>query len=256
MTILRIPSPPLRDPLEPDTPCSVTVRGGASQNGQVERFLLQRFDELEAQQPPGEQELVHFTESLARAVIEEYSAPGDVVLDPFAGFGTTVAVAEQTGRRGWGVELLAERAEAARARLEHPETVVQGDARRLHDVLTTAGLTDPVTLVLTSPPYMTRNDHPENPLAGYTTKDADYETYLGEVGEVFGQVAGLLRPGGHVVVNVANVVHAGVLTTLAWDVARVVGRHLPLRQECYLAWDSQPPDISGDYCLVFGGPQG
>jgi hypothetical protein len=22
-------------------------------------------------------------------------------------------------------------------------------------------------------------------------------------------------------------------------------------QECYLAWDSQPPDISGDYCLVF-----
>lgn len=224
--------------------------------GRVERFLLQRFDELRAQQPPGEQELVHFTESLARTVIEAFSAEGDVVLDPFAGFGTTIAVAEQTGRRGCGVELLTERVRRARARLEHPERIVEGDARRLGEVLSAAGLTDPVTLVLTSPPYMTRNDHPENPLSGYTSRDAAYETYLCELGEVFRQVASLLRPGGHVVVNVANVVHAGVLTTLAWDVARVVGRHLPLQQECYLAWDSQPPDISGDYCLVFGGPQG
>ena len=60
--------------------------------------------------------------------------------------------------------------------------------------------------MLTSPPYMTAVAHPENPLTGYATDDGDYPTYLRELGEVFAQVADLLRPGGHVVVNVANVV--------------------------------------------------
>ncbi|MEZ5096160.1 MAG: DNA methyltransferase [Nocardioides sp.] len=37
---------------------------------------------------------------IARAVIEEFSTAGDVVLDPFAGYGTTLVVsAEPTGRR-------------------------------------------------------------------------------------------------------------------------------------------------------------
>jgi DNA methylase len=48
-------------------------------------------EELLSQRPPGECEDVHFTESLAAAVIDEYSDEGDVVLDPFAGFGTTPA---------------------------------------------------------------------------------------------------------------------------------------------------------------------
>jgi len=44
--------------------------------------------ELRGQRPRGVTENVHFTESLATVVIQEYSKPGDVVLDPFAGFGT------------------------------------------------------------------------------------------------------------------------------------------------------------------------
>ena len=38
--------------------------------------------------------------------VEELSEPGDVVLDPFAGFGTTLVVAERLGRRGLGIELM------------------------------------------------------------------------------------------------------------------------------------------------------
>lgn len=215
-------------------------------NGRVERFILQTMAELEAQRPAGESELVHFTESLAARVIEEFSAPGDVVLDPFAGFGTTLVVAERLGRRALGVELLPERVAQIRPRLLRPAAMVVGDARDLESLVV-----EEVTLVLTSPPYMTRNDHPENPLDAYATLTGDYETYLEAMGDVFGQVALLLRSGGHAVVNVANIVHAGVLTPLAWDMARVIARHLTLVQESYLAWDSQPADISGDYCLVF-----
>ena len=31
----------------------------------------------------------------------------------------------------------------------------------------------------------------------------------------------------------------------------MIGLELTLVQDCYLAWDTQPPDISGDYLLVF-----
>jgi hypothetical protein len=98
---------------------------------------------------------------------------------------------------------------------------------------------------------MTDVDHPENPLNAYETLDGDYATYLAEVGDIFRQVAGLLRPGGHAVINVANIETGDTITPLAWDVARAVGRHLTLRHESFLCWDQQPDELSGDYCLVF-----
>lgn len=193
---------------------------------------------------------MHFTESLVQTVVERLSRPGDLVLDPFAGFGTTLLVAERLGRRVLGVELMPERAAHARSRLVDPTTVVEGDAGRLSALLDEqrAG---PVDLVLTSPPYRTLNDHPDDPLQAYEREDGDYASYLRDIGAVFTDVARALSPEGRVVVNAANITHRGVLTPLAWDLARVIGRHLTLVQECYLAWDSLPPDITGDYLLVF-----
>ena len=222
-------------------------------NAGVERFLLQTFAELDSQRS-ADQEPVHFTESLAALVIEEFTTPGDLVLDPFAGFGTTLYVAERLDRRALGVELLPERAHRLTSRLSDAAVITTGDARHLTALLAGQAAGD-VALVLTSPPYMTRNDHPENPLDGYATTTGDYESYLAEIGGVFAQVATLLRPGGHAVVNVANIQHRGVLTPLAWDMAAVIARELTLVQECYLAWDRQPVDISGDYCLVFQRPR-
>ena len=205
--------------------------------------------ELHEQRLPEADEDVHFPESLARAVIEEYTRPGDVVLDPFAGFGTTLVVAEQMGRTAVGVELLPERVDLIRDRLGERGRVVHGDARRLVELVP-----GPVDLCLTSPPYMTINDHPENPLTGYETDDGDYPVYLAEIGDVFRQVAGLLRPGGHAVVNVANIDYAGVVTPLAWDMGKEIGRHLDFRQETFLCWDVQPDEITGDYCLIYQRP--
>jgi len=217
----------------------------------VKPFLLLRAADLAAERPDGEVDDVHFTEALAESVIADTTEVGDRVLDPFAGYGTTLAVADRMGRDAIGVELLAEHVELARARTAGRARVLHGDARRL------AGLVDgPVDLVLTSPPYMTTVRHPENPLTGYVTDDGDYPTYLRELGSVFAQVATLLRPGGHAVVNVANVVADGHVTPLAWDVGRVVSEHLTFLGETFLCWDEHPPGLAGDYLLWFARPAG
>lgn len=46
-----------------------------------------------------------FPESLARDHILSWSNPGDVVLDPFNGSGTTMKMAKENGRRGIGIEI-------------------------------------------------------------------------------------------------------------------------------------------------------
>lgn len=190
----------------------------------------------------------HFSKDLVRAVLEEYTAPGDRVLDPFAGFGTTLEVSEALGRVAVGVELLPERVEIIRSRVGPGSTVIAGDARKLDDLVL-----DPFDLCLTSPPYMPREHHPWNPLTGYTTLDAQYDVYLGQLGQVFASVARVLRPGGHIAVNAANMRYQDAVTPLAWDISRVIGElpELDFRGETYLEWDEPPDWMQGDYCLVF-----
>ncbi len=57
------------------------------------------------------------------------SNPGDVVLDPFFGTGTTGAVAKKLGRHFIGIEREPVYAEAARARIDAVEPLA-GDADR------------------------------------------------------------------------------------------------------------------------------
>jgi DNA modification methylase len=57
-------------------------------------------------------------EAVLERIIKVASNPGDVVLDPFAGSGTTVAVAKKLGRRYLGVELSDMYADAVRERLQ------------------------------------------------------------------------------------------------------------------------------------------
>jgi DNA modification methylase len=213
--------------------------------------VLQAAD-LVAERPPGTSDDIHFTEALAEAVIRRSTEPGDVILDPFAGYGTTLAVAARLGRRAIGVELLGEHVEIARARLREADTrLIHGDARQL-----AALVREPVDLVLTSPPYMAGSNHPENPLTGYRTEDGDYATYLRDLGSIFEQAVGLLRPGGHLVVNVANVVGLdGRTTPLAADLAPVIEEHVPLLGALTLEWDEAPSGLDGDYLLWFQKPR-
>jgi modification methylase len=98
--------------------------------------------------------------ALAREAIRRYSRPGDVVLDPMCGIGTTLVEAIHLDRRALGIELEPRWAALAAANILHAEAqgatgtaiAMRGDARRLG-----AGLLgqyrNRCTLILTSPPY-------------------------------------------------------------------------------------------------------
>jgi DNA modification methylase len=112
----------------------------------------------------------------SRHAVETYSEPGDLVVDPMCGIGTTLVEASDLGRRALGVELEARWAKLAKANLDHLHAgrptrslvlVAEGDARELPRLLTTRAGTlldrdhngarpigsGSVDLVLTSPPY-------------------------------------------------------------------------------------------------------
>jgi SAM-dependent methyltransferase len=209
--------------------------------------IVLRAADLVAERPGGTTDDIHFTEALAASVIAYASHPGDLVLDPFAGYGTTVVVAERMGRRAIGIELIPEHLEIARRRAGPAARLILGDARELSRLVD-----EPVDLVLTSPPYMPAVDHPQNPLTGYATDDGDYAAYLRELGAIFGKAVALLRPDGQLVVNVANVIAThGSVTPLVSDVAGVIDEHVPLMGVTTLQWDEPPAGLDGDYLLWF-----
>jgi tRNA G10 N-methylase Trm11 len=188
---------------------------------------------------------VRFGDAFVAHFVKTYSPPGGVVLDPFAGYGTTLVVAEALGRAAYGLELDPGRAAYARGLLAHPERLALGDARRLGQYAW-----PPVDLLLTSPPYMARGDA-EDPLAAYQAPGRGYDAYLLGLQSIFAQAPPVLRPGGHVVIEAANLKGAAGVTPLAWDIARTVSAVLTFEGEIVIAWDRPSFGYDHSYALIF-----
>jgi tRNA G10 N-methylase Trm11 len=188
---------------------------------------------------------VRYPEALVAHFLREFTRQGDAVLDPFAGFGTTLAVAERMDRIAYGVEMLPERVEYARGRLQRPENLIHGDARAL-----AALPLPPIDFCMTSPPYMGKEDV-EDPLAAYLSKGRGYRAYLSGMRKIFGQVRGKMRPAGAVVLEVANLKVEGQVTALAWDIAEEVSKVLRFEGEVVICWDRYGYGYDHSYCLVY-----
>ncbi len=112
------------------------------------------------------------------------------------------------GRRAIGFEIDESRVTFARRNLTDPTWMRHVDVRHAD-----WSQVPPFQLSITSPPYMTKQDHEQNPLSGYRTLDGNYVRYLTDLQDIYRGVAGrAAAPDARLVVNVANL-HG---TRLAW----------------------------------------
>jgi DNA modification methylase len=175
---------------------------------------------------------------LARRIIGEYSTPGQLVVDPLAGIGTTIVEAALLDRRAIGVELEARWVALAEENLDHMldtdrrplAEVRQGDARRLPVVL--ADVAGKVDLIVTSPPYACDTGVIDKQawLGGgrlcppdtlnYSTDRANLghargTAYAEAMAEIYAACHAVLRSGGRLVVVTKNTRRKGRTQDLA-----------------------------------------
>jgi len=191
---------------------------------------------------------IRYTEGLVELFVQEFTQEGDVIFDPFAGFGTTLFVAESLGRRGFGLEYDADRADYIRHHLRAPDRLIHGDARQLETYAFPC-----FDLSMTSPPYMYYGN-PTNPFTAYTTEGQGYEAYLRDLQHIYRQMKTVMNPGAHVVLEVANLKHENTVTTLGWDIGKAIGEILTFCGEIIVTWDVHPHGYDHSYCLVFTTP--
>ena len=180
--------------------------------------------------------------AIAARAIATYTQPGDLVVDPMAGIGSTLVEAIHLGRDAIGVEYEQSWADLAWANVVHARSqgatghgeVVCGDARHLPGVVDPAvrGL---VALVLTSPPYGPSLHGRVSAVPGHGV-DKAHDRYsndpanLAHVGlaglldamrTILRGALQLLRPGGVVAMTVRPWWRDGQLIDLPGALARV-----------------------------------
>jgi tRNA G10 N-methylase Trm11 len=186
---------------------------------------------------------VRLSEDVIERYIKRFTKEGDVVFDPFAGFGTVLVVAEQLGRIGIGCELLEDRATYA-------SSLVPRGRVRIGDVRTIDLSDVRARLIISSPPYMNRGD-PEDPLAGYETPVRSYARYIDELASIYVGLAEILEPDGRLVVQLQNLRNERGVTALVFDLHSAIGSDLRFEGEEITTWDKTCYGYTHGYCLIY-----
>lgn len=121
--------------------------------------------------------------------LERWSRPGDTVLDPMCGSGTTLDVCADLKRRGLGFDLVSRRSD-----------ITAADARKLP-------LPDgAVDCVFVDPPYSTHITYSSNrDCIGQLDAIADGgRAYFAAMRQVLAECLRVLRPGGHLAIFVSD----------------------------------------------------
>jgi len=187
-----------------------------------------------------------FSESFVRYFLNEYTKEDDVVFDPFVGYGTTLRVAESVNRIGYGTEYNEDKVAFVKTTLENPNNIILGDALKLPEY----DLPN-FDFSITSPIYMNKTD--ENPFRTERTEKTDYDQYLADIKSVYTHINQKLKPGGRAIIEVSNLKKKnGIITTLAWDIAKVISEVLTFEGEIVINWEEgYQYGYDHSYALVF-----
>lgn len=165
--------------------------------------------------------------AIAAHATRVYTHPGQVVLDPMCGIGTTLVEAVHHGRHAIGVELEPHWAHLARANLDHAAShgaggtslVIQGDATRLPELMP-GEVHGHVSAVVTSPPYgPTVHGHVKPGPDGVHKTDHHYSEHKNRRNLAHRNWYGLIDGLVHILTGCTRLLHPGgvvVVTARPW----------------------------------------
>ncbi|MGQ4911340.1 MAG: DNA methyltransferase [Candidatus Thorarchaeota archaeon] len=225
-----------------------------------------------------------FPEELVKRLTRFFTKPGDWVLDPFAGTGSTQRACSEISRNCVGIELnpaFVEQTEAVSGDVEIYTIVGDSrDARTLLDHHFNGDVPE-FQYIITSPPYFdmlrksrggNESTHKQRETAGlkqyYSDDEADlgniteYDQYLEAIGEIFDGLHPLLADRAYLTVVAQNMRDVdGTLRPIAWDLARRLSQRYELKQEMIWCQDNKRlgcwgfpstyvSNVHHHYCLV------
>lgn len=181
-----------------------------------------------------------FPLSLVERLLEIFTIPGDSVLDPFIGSGSTLLGAKGLGRQGIGLEISEEYVELFHKRCSESSNweegdcggdccrIIQDDARNMLQHLSP----ESIDFCLTSPPYWNilkgkrTADHKPSRHYGDDRLDLgnieDYRLFLAELEKVFRAVYSILKGGKYCCVVVMDIRKKNVYYPLHMDLSNLL----------------------------------
>lgn len=222
-----------------------------------------------------------FPADLVASFIEFFTKPGDWILDPFLGSGTTLLVARRLNRNGVGIELYPEFSKFAKKSVSQIKSksqsiILGGDSRDILTKLKNKNIPD-IDLCITSPPYWCQlgtigERNGERKKKGLKTKYGnnkkdlgniqDYDLFLHEQEHIFNMVHDVAKPKSYLVVVTNNIYRNGRLYPLAFDTFKSLSKLWVPKDERIWCQDNKHlypfgmfhsyiGNRSHHYCLIF-----
>ncbi|OLS26605.1 MAG: Modification methylase MboII [Candidatus Heimdallarchaeota archaeon LC_2] len=195
---------------------------------------------------------VRYSEKLVEYFLLKYSSPGDLVFDPFVGYGTTLSVAKRFNRNAIGTEIDQNKINFLSEEFELNKEIFLDDVQ---DFVNKSECPN-FDFLMTSPPYMSIGEK-LNPFSDYT-EEGDYRAYLNNIKGIFEGIKQKMKPNSYLVIEVSNLKYNGIVTTLAWDIGNVLSKIFLFKGEVIINWESETKENGNygygydhSYCLVF-----
>jgi len=198
-----------------------------------------------------------FPQSLVEKLIDIYTKdPGEVILDPFLGSGSSIIAAMNKGKKGIGVELSDEYIKLAESRIKNlqldllntqeliaPE-IINDDAKNIGKHLKP----ESVDLVVTSPPYWDilnmRRTADNKEIRNYSDKASDignineYDSFLLSLKEIYSEVYKVLKPNKRCVCVVMDIRKKDKFYPFHIDQTKIM-QEIGFEIEEFAIWDRQ-----------------
>ena len=191
---------------------------------------------------PASFEDIRMSDALVARYIERYTSPGDLILDPFAGYGTTLTVMpSRWAVLVWGLNSILGARGVRRDGLSWAS---------LRPMYRRPNCRRKVWRSAFRHPYMNRDD-PEDPLTAYRLPLSAYADFIEALANLYVRLGTSLADDGTLAIQLQNLRRAGVHTPLVYDLQHAIGDGLDFVGDDLVLWDTPSYGYSHGVTLVY-----